>query len=59
VSEAQTSAGIISTTGGAQLMIRVILLIIYLGSVLMIKNKASGTLYDDQKHWLSFPVPVL
>jgi hypothetical protein len=31
-------------------MIRVILLIIYLGSVLMIKNKASGTLYDDQKY---------
>ncbi len=29
-------------------MLRVILLIIYLGSVLMIKNKASGTLYDDQ-----------
>jgi len=50
VSEAQTSAGIISATGGAHLMIRVILLIIYLGSVLMIKNKASGTLYDDQKH---------
>src|SRR5205085_11899074 len=42
VSEAQTSAGIISATGGAHLMIRVILLLIYLGSVLMIKNKASG-----------------
>src|SRR6266487_488226 len=52
VSEAQTSAGIISATGGAHLMIRVILRIIYLGPVLMIKHKASRTLYDDQKQRL-------
>jgi hypothetical protein len=50
VSEAQTSAGILSATGGAHVMISVILLLIYLGSVLMIKHKASGTLSDDQKH---------
>ncbi len=33
-------------------MIRVILRIIYLGPVLMIKHKASRTLYDDQKQRL-------
>src|SRR5881227_1407951 len=52
VSEAQTRTGIISATGGAHVMIRVIFLLIYLGSVLMIKHKASGTLYDDQKQRL-------
>jgi hypothetical protein len=31
-------------------MISVILLLLYLGSGLMIKHKASGTLSDDQKH---------
>jgi len=55
VSEAQTSAGIISATAGAHVMIRVILLIIYLGSILMIKNKAGGTLYDDQKQEYNRP----
>src|SRR5436305_15296654 len=49
VSEAQISAGILSVTDGAHLMIRVILRMIYMGSVLMIKHKASSTLYDDQK----------
>jgi hypothetical protein len=49
VSEAQTGAGILSATDGAHVMISVIFLLIYLGSVLMINNKASATLYDDQK----------